>query len=159
MARLLMVDHEKCTGCRTCEIVCSMGHVGAINPSRSRIIAIKDMTEGKGIPIVCTQCQSAPCEAICPVNAISRSDIGTVAIDYDRCIGCRICVAVCPFGAIAFDTIGGIVTKCDLCDGDPLCVRFCVYGALEYAEAADATMMKRRRAADKLSAATAKVPD
>ncbi|HUW08669.1 MAG TPA: 4Fe-4S dicluster domain-containing protein [Anaerolineae bacterium] len=150
MTKLLMVDYEKCVGCRTCEIACSMGHEGAINPARSRIGVVKWEMPGKGIPMTCAHCEQAPCQAICPVGAISRCDSSGVTIDYDLCIGCRMCAAVCPFGAINFDSIGKRVSKCDLCDGDPLCAKFCAYGALQYVEASRQTLTKQRQAADRL---------
>jgi len=154
MTKLLMVEYEKCVGCGTCEIACSIGHEGAINPAQSRIGIVKWGMPGEGIPVTCAHCEEAPCQAICPVNAISRKDSSGVSIEYDRCIGCRMCLAVCPFGAISFDSIGKRVTKCDLCDGDPLCARFCVYGALQYADPREHGAMKRRQAAARLGTAT-----
>ncbi len=151
MPKQLVIDYEKCVGCRTCEMACSIQHEKAISPSQSRISIVKWDMEGQGIPITCAQCESAPCASICPVGAISRDQsLRTVTIDYERCIGCRMCIAVCPFGAMAFDNTHNRVFKCDLCDGDPLCVRFCVYGALRYAEVAEHRGTKQRRAAEKL---------
>jgi carbon-monoxide dehydrogenase iron sulfur subunit len=152
-----MIDHEKCVGCRTCEVACSVGHEGVINTVRSRITIIRGETEGEGIPITCTQCESAPCESICPVAAISRDNSLGVVIDYDRCIGCRMCIAVCPFGAVSFDSVGRRVVKCDLCDGDPLCVTFCMYGALKYIEAGEQSALKQRQAAARLKEVTGAV--
>ena len=153
-----MIDYEKCTGCRLCELVCSVKHEGASNPSRSRIKIVKWEMEGRFIPMSCQQCLSAPCEAVCPVKAISRDEqLGRVKIDYETCIGCRMCVAVCPFGAMAFDTLGKKVTKCDFCDGDPLCVWFCETGAVQYVDASAVSTEKQRAAADKFSSIMQKV--
>ena len=41
-----------------------------------------------------------PCEAACPVNAISRDVRGKEIIDFDKCIFCGRCQEECPFGAI-----------------------------------------------------------
>ena len=41
MAKMLYVDHEKCTGCRLCELVCAVYHDGVSNPARSRIRVLK----------------------------------------------------------------------------------------------------------------------
>ena len=158
MAKALMIDWEKCTGCRTCEMVCSAKHEGVINPFQSRIKIIKWEREWEGFPTACVQCESAPCEAICPVRAISRDDTwNRVMIDYDTCIGCRMCVAVCPFGVIHFDSISRRVIKCDLCDGDPLCVKFCPYEALQYVDVSELGTAKRRAAAEKLSGLMRKI--
>jgi Fe-S-cluster-containing hydrogenase component 2 len=156
MPKQLVIDYDKCVGCRTCEMACSIQHEKAISPSQSRISIVKWDMEGQGIPITCAHCESAPCASICPVGAVSRDgSLGRVTIDYERCIGCRMCIAVCPFGAMAFDKTHNRVFKCDLCDGDPLCVRFCVYGALRYAEVDEHRGTKQRRVAERLKMAVA----
>jgi carbon-monoxide dehydrogenase iron sulfur subunit len=160
MAKVLMIDHEKCTGCRLCEIVCSVKHEGVSNPSRSRINVIKWESEGLYIPMSCQQCEDAPCLAICPVKAISRDpDLEYVKVDYNVCIGCRTCVAVCPFGAMSYDVLGKKVIKCDLCEGDPQCVRFCDVKAVDYVDADRLSMVKKREAAQKQSMAQKKALD
>lgn len=154
MAKVLMINYEKCTGCRLCELVCSVMHEGVSNPSRSRIKVMKWESEGLYIPMSCQQCEDAPCMNVCPVKAISRDEtLNRMVVDYNVCIGCRMCVTACPFGAMSFDSIGKRVVKCDLCDGDPQCVRFCEVGALEYVDADRVSVFKKRDAAQRLSVA------
>jgi len=82
---------------------------------------------------------------VCPVKALSRDEsLARVMVDYDKCIGCRSCVAVCPFGAMNFNVIDRKVFKCDLCDGDPQCVRFCDMKAVDYKDATDVSILKKR---------------
>jgi len=150
MAKVLVMDYEKCTGCRLCELVCSVKHEGVSNPSRSRIKIVKWEQEGRYVPMSCQQCETAPCQSVCPVKAISRDDeLDRVIVDYDVCIGCRMCVAVCPFGAMSYDIISEKVIKCDFCDGDPLCARFCDIKAVQYLDASEQGKMKQVTAADK----------
>ena len=154
MAKALYIDYQKCTGCRTCELVCAVRHDGCSNPARSRIRVMKWEAEGLYIPMSCQQCQDAPCMNVCPVKAISRDEqLGRISVDYDACIGCRSCVGVCPFGAMSFNTIDKQVFKCDLCDGDPQCVRFCEEKAVDFIEADEVATHKRRNAAERVSAA------
>ena len=154
MAKLLYVDHQKCTGCQLCELVCAVSHDGISNPARSRIRVVKWEAEGLYIPMSCQQCQDAPCLNVCPVKAISRNDdIQKVVVDYDVCIGCRSCVSACPFGAMMFNSIDNKVFKCDLCDGDPQCVRFCEEKAVDFIEADKVSIAKRRTAAERVSTA------
>ena len=41
MQKMLIVDSEKCTGCRLCEVACSAGHDGISNPLKARIHIVK----------------------------------------------------------------------------------------------------------------------
>lgn len=152
MAKVLYVDHQKCTGCQLCELVCAVSHDGISNPARSRIRVVKWEAEGLYIPMACQQCQDAPCLNVCPVKAISRNEeLARVAVDYDVCIGCRSCVSACPFGAMIFNPTDRQVFKCDLCDGDPQCVRFCDVKAVDLIEENDVSILKTRSAAEKIS--------
>lgn len=152
MASVLMVNYEKCHRCRMCEAACSTTKEGATSPSFSRIEVVESGVQGRGIPIVCAQCESAPCRAICPVRAISRDEpLERVTVDYDTCIGCRMCVAVCPFGCMRFDRSNRRVFKCDLCDGEPTCVKFCAYEALAYVDDDEQSSRKRRTTGEQIS--------
>ena len=65
MGKVLQINLEKCTGCRLCELVCSVFHDGASNAARSRIKVVKWEQEGLYIPMSCQQCQDAPCMIVC----------------------------------------------------------------------------------------------
>ena len=136
MNKVLVIDHEKCVGCRTCEMVCSLSHVGEVDPYRSIIIVVKFEDKVHSVPVNCRQCEDAPCVKTCPQRAISHDEkLIRTTIDYSKCIGCRFCVFVCPFGGMSFQSRSKRVVKCDLCGGDPWCARFCAYDALKYTEA------------------------
>ena len=156
-AKVIRVNYEKCTGCRLCEMVCAVKHDGVSNPMRSRIKVIKWEADGIYVPMVCQQCQDAPCLNACPAKAIFRNEeLGRIEVDYSLCIGCRTCVSVCPFGAMNFNTADRKVFKCDLCDGDPQCVRFCEVKAVEFVDAGDANLDRKREAAQRFHIADRK---
>ena len=133
MKKILMIDVKKCTGCRICELVCSLSHDGECNPLKSRIRVFKIEEEGIDMPCVCQNCETPLCRDVCPVGAIVRDlDTGSIVIKEDLCVGCRACTLVCPYGAITMDTSRGVMLMCDLCGGDPKCVKFCLPNALVY---------------------------
>ena len=152
MQKILIVDAIKCTGCRICEMVCSVKKEGVINPLRARIQVIKWEQISFDMPMVCHHCQNPPCAAVCPVDAISLDAAsGIVNLDQDLCIGCGSCIEACPFGAIGIDTKADKIIKCDLCQGDPTCVKFCETQAIQYINATTLNLKRKRQAAERFS--------
>ncbi len=152
MNKILVVDYEKCTGCRNCEMACSLSHVQENNPAKSAVRIVKWERKGLNVPVICQQCEEPACANICPVQAISRDvDTGALVVDDDICVGCRMCMVACPFGAITFDVDRRQSIKCDLCGGvEPWCARFCEPGALTYKLPSTVSMDKKRVAGRRL---------
>ena len=101
MTKMLVADHLKCTGCRLCEVACSVNKNGVSNPARARIAVIGWDDVCLGIPMMCQQCELAPCMSVCPLASLTGEEgIGRVSLNYDLCIGCTFCVTACPFGAM-----------------------------------------------------------
>jgi carbon-monoxide dehydrogenase iron sulfur subunit len=144
---VIAIDYDKCTGCRICEIACSVRNTGAVDPGRSRIRVIRLATEGNTlpVPVLCMKCVEAFCKAICPVGAISDDPVtGARVVNKDKCIACSACVYACPFGAIAVDRTLGAAFNCNHCDGEPTCVQFCPRGALQYLDSSEVSIRLRR---------------
>ncbi len=133
--RVLVADPKKCTGCKLCQIACSLKKSGVSNPAKSRIRVINHNNQNVYLPVSCRHCEDAPCMGVCPKEAIYRDEkLERVMVDYDKCISCRTCVAACPYGAIVFDAVKKRVVKCDLCDGSPECIKFCDANALDFVD-------------------------
>ncbi len=132
MGYILSIDHEKCTGCRNCELACSVAHHKEFNPARSRIQVIKREHNNLIAPMVCLQCESPLCKDACPTEAITENEHGVLYVKKDVCIGCMSCVTACVYGGIAMDPKTHKAIKCDLCWGEPACVTVCEYGAISY---------------------------
>lgn len=151
MQKILFVDPEKCTGCRLCEIACSVHHEKVCNPSRARIHIVKWENSGLYIPMICQQCDTPICEIVCPMNALIRDEkTGALLIDESLCVGCKLCVMFCPFGGVGIGKNRKII-KCDLCNGEPICVKYCIPKALQFIDANAINLRKRRVAAEKFS--------
>ena len=73
MEKVLIVDIDKCTGCRVCELVCSMINQGEVNPGKSHIKVMKN----------------------------KEMDINVVALG-TKCTFCNECVEWCLPGALEF---------------------------------------------------------
>lgn len=125
---LIYVDYLRCSGCRRCEVVCSISHEGRIWPEASRIRVFMP-SPGVEVPHLCVQCDDYPCVASCPVEALSvDGKTGAVLVDEDKCTGCGSCVDACPGSVPHLHPSTGKAVICDLCGGEPRCVKACGEG-------------------------------
>lgn len=125
------IDARICSGCKTCEAVCSLWHEGMINPLFARLNIVKHEEIGEDTPVLCLQCAAAPCAEVCPQEAIEfNKQTGSWIVNEAECIGCGLCIDACNFGMIRMHPRKNTVFKCDYCGGDPQCVKHCQLKAL-----------------------------
>jgi Fe-S-cluster-containing hydrogenase component 2 len=141
-----------CSGCKLCELYCSLQHYGVFNPHRSRI-RIVEVATGIDIPVTCQQCQDPACQAACGFDAILYDEkLKIVVVDEDKCTSCEACVGACPYGVITMDPVTRKAIKCDLCGGDkPACVDICPSSVLESLDDVGVSEYNRRRYAATLA--------
>jgi Fe-S-cluster-containing hydrogenase component 2 len=131
----IVSNFQKCSGCRSCEIACSLFHFGTINPDLSRIRVYH--YPGIDVPVMCRGCSNEfgytpPCIKVCPQNALSIDEkTKAVVVDKNKCVGCGACVRACPAEAIRFHPETKLPLICDLCEGEIMCVKACPEDALE----------------------------
>ncbi|MCX8116791.1 MAG: 4Fe-4S dicluster domain-containing protein [Desulfobacterota bacterium] len=125
----LLLDHERCTGCSLCELICGLAHFRENNPKKSAVhIKRKFPAPGSFEIQVCNQC--GRCKEVCPVEAISERE-GALVIDPEKCTFCQVCIEECPYGVLYTHRDIPIPIKCDLC-GE--CVTVCAPEAIRWRE-------------------------
>jgi len=88
-SRTIIVDADKCTGCKVCELVCSMKHYGEYNPKKSFIRVLMNKEAHVNIPVLEMNCDfCGTCVHWCPANALSIAKTGdAISMRKDSKIG------------------------------------------------------------------------
>lgn len=155
MQKVLVVDYDKCIGCGLCELVCSFEKTKEFSRTNSRIKVFTWPKTAECVPILCYQCDPAPCMEACgaPGAMVRDPKTSAVIIDLANCIRCKVCMAVCPYGGVGLDR-GGNIIKCDYCGGEPKCAAICPTQAIIWAKPNVASNIIKNVFAGKLKVAS-----
>ncbi|NQV53362.1 MAG: 4Fe-4S dicluster domain-containing protein [Flavobacteriales bacterium] len=102
---VMVIDLSKCRNALKCKSACSKMHYLPEDRSYVRVNEMQDAetTAPYWMPITCFHCDNPPCTKVCPVDATFKLSDGIVAIDNERCIGCRFCMVACPYSSRVFN--------------------------------------------------------
>ncbi len=177
----MVIDLDRCIGCWTCSVACKQENdvgrrpVPAAHPHRGRRRIDKPAGTFPDLTLAyqatnCFHCDNPPCVKACPVAATFKRPNGIVAVDYNRCIGCRYCMVACPYNNRVFNwrapvqdpppsvaAVGevpprpkGVVEKCTFCTHRvakglrPRCIVACPAGARYFGDLDDPTARSPR---------------
>jgi len=147
----VVIDIGSCIGCDVCTVSCKLAN--NVAPMKDDVPGSREWPKWiqvhrifKGIypdvsmhylPVMCMNCQNAPCIPSCPWEAIYQREDGVVVVNESGCDACRDfvggpkCIPACPYEVIHFYPEGGIVGFCTLCADrldlglTPACMQAC----------------------------------
>ncbi|MBI4322219.1 MAG: 4Fe-4S dicluster domain-containing protein [Chloroflexi bacterium] len=97
----MVIDLKRCVGCQSCTVACKAENGTPQGVYLGRVLEQEVGTypnaKREFLPVLCNQCEDAPCLRACPTGATYQLENGIIDVDNKKCIGCRTCYVSCPY--------------------------------------------------------------
>ncbi len=131
MARLRVVDTDRCVGCQLCMFACQRRTgEGGIAESAIHVRSRGGISRGLTV-VVCRACPEPPCAAVCPAGALLKRKGGGVVLSPKKCLGCALCREACTLQAIFWNEATNKPVICMHCG---YCAAYCPHHVLALEE-------------------------
>lgn len=156
MAKALLIDVGRCSGCMNCQLACKDEHAGndwrpyaAAQPMTGQfwckvnenVCGTIPKVKLHYIPMLCGHCGHPACMEAGDNGAVYRREDGLVIIDPEKAKGQKAIADSCPLGVIYFNEKEGLPQKCTGCAhlldngvDKPRCVEACPTDAMKIME-------------------------
>ncbi len=156
----MTVDVDKCTGCYACFLACRdefkgndyLPHSSAQPETGQNWIRVEETERGifpkvkvSYTPVMCQQCEDAPCIDAGSDGAVYRRDDGIVVIDPEKAAGQKAIADSCPYGVISWNEEQNLAQKCTFCahlldkGENPRCFEACPVSVIQFGDLDDAS--------------------
>ena len=107
----ICTDLDRCVGCLACSVSCKVVNGVPIGNFWNKTLRVGPTPKEGGsgqypdvetyfLNVQCQHCENPECVKVCPTEASHVAEDGTIQIDKDKCIGCRMCMSACPYTGV-----------------------------------------------------------
>lgn len=153
--KTMLVDPTRCLQCSNCWVSCMDEHrdndwspVTAKQGEGQQWIRIEETEAATGefmklhrVPVMCQQCEDAPCMKVAKDGAVYRREDGIIIFDPVKAKGQKAIADACPYNAAFWNAELELPQKCTMCahlldEGRdrPRCVKACPNDAIRFVE-------------------------